>query len=166
MDLILINEIMENCDWRMKNQIADFIVKKAAEMTPEEFGKELTEVIFSLLNDRIAIVRTHAADSCEKIAKVFGSEEIAKLLDDKIRKMFMSIDYHIREIAISVIVKIDALEHFSDVLEEAAKDAVPNVRLVMARTLDEGQKKYLSLLASDEDPDVKALIESKLKLNC
>ena len=59
----------------------------------------------------------------------------------------------LRKSAISAIVVLEMTNEFKTIMDQAVKDPVPNVRMVLARELPRNSK-LLATLAKDSDPDV------------
>ena len=148
-----LSELIQFSGWRVKKGIADLTPKLAATMDAATFTKEILPIVKSLLNDEAADVRSAMIAALPVLVTKFGAKWRDAELTKLINALFDSPDYMLRKSAVSAIVALQMTNEFQSVLDRAAKDPVPNVRMVLARELPRNSK-LLATLAKDSDPDV------------
>ena len=148
-----LSELICESNWRVKKGIAELTPKIAATMDAAGFNKEILPIVKSLLGDEAADVRSAMISALPALVTKFGAKWRDAELTKIITGLYESPDYMLRKSAISAIVVLEMTNEFKTIMDQAVKDPVPNVRMVLARELPRNSK-LLATLAKDSDPDV------------
>ena len=148
-----LSDLICESNWRVKKGIAELTPKIASTMDAAGFNKEILPIVKSLLSDEAADVRSAMISALPALVTKFGTKWRDAELTKIITGLYESPDYMLRKSAISAIVVLEMTNEFKKIMDQAVKDPVPNVRMVLARELPRNSK-LLATLAKDSDPDV------------
>jgi hypothetical protein len=143
-------QVSDAGNWRAKVEVAKLIPKIAKVLE----SKVLTDLVKSLFADDADEVRRATVEAFPKIIEQFGEEWRGTVLLPIIKGLAGSVDYQLRKSAVSaaIILGVDNAD-CENVVRNAVKDPVQNVRIVIAKELPRGSQ-LLELLKGDSDPDV------------
>ncbi|KAH0791600.1 ARM repeat-containing protein [Histomonas meleagridis] len=148
-----LTNLIKLSDWRVKKGIALLLPEVAKTTKETKFNRKFLPIVKSLLKDDASEVRNSTVKGLSELTAHFGGKWIKANVIPMISHLFAKHDYLLRETAIIAIVELNLCDRMNDILKKAAKDPVPNVRLVLARTVPSGSN-ILEQLKADEDPDV------------
>ena len=171
-------DLAEDSKWRVRHAIIEHIPRIAQQLGCTFFNEKLNNLCMTWLGDDVYSIRRAAANNLCKLAAQFGEEWTKEQIIPRIERMHTHTNYLQRMTAlygIQVLVTSLSQETVEDVIIpiiiHMASDSVPNVRLNVARTLEDiitnTATKFrgnflqkcvsptLALLAEDSDRDVR-----------
>ena len=146
-------ELIKFSNWRVKKGISEMVPRIAETMAAASFDREMMPLVRDLFEDEAADVRTAITKTLPALVSKFGIAWRNSSVTTMIAKAYTSPDYQLRKSAITAITELQMTIEMSEIIEEAARDPVPNVRMVLARELPR-ESQILKLLQTDADPDV------------
>ncbi|CBH14248.1 protein phosphatase 2a regulatory subunit,putative [Trypanosoma brucei gambiense DAL972] len=159
--------VSESSIWRMREAAVDALRHFCAAMPWEEFTP-LLNTIRALLRDPVNVVRTRSADTLAVVAGAYGPEMAAFMMSELLDNEFdlaNNLPFTSRIVAIrclsSLVPLVDSFrsgdnrhhelrERWVSTISLLAEDDVPNVRLMLARTIAEHWNWYKSCAAKSE----------------
>jgi hypothetical protein len=145
--------LAESHQWRVKKAIVDLLPQFAQTFDQAVFKKDIVPVLSVLFADDAAAVRLAIIGILPHLVAKFGAEWQADVVVKMIRDGIASGDFHIRETAISAIIRLRLEAQLADLIQKAAQDPVANVRIILAQELPRNSD-VLERLKSDPDRDV------------
>ena len=149
-----LKDLITLSNWRIRKGVVSLLPKIANIYDQKKFNSEMLPILKSLLNDEASHVRNEATGILVDLVKKYGDKWEKSSLFPLINDLAASSDYMLRKTAIEAITAISCFDQFSAVLENLSKDSVPNVRMVLARSLPRNSS-LLEKLKNDVDQDVK-----------
>ena len=147
------------CLWREKQKIIEIIltVVKPQDNSTDIY-KLITQLISLLLNDDAYDVRLAMAINLPSLRKNLGDDWFNNDIIPIIKKCADDEDYKMRQIAIRTVIACELFNQVGfEILYNATKDNVSNVRLVVAKYTPRNYQNILSSLKVDPDEDVAEL---------
>jgi serine/threonine-protein phosphatase 2A regulatory subunit A len=136
-------ELAEDKSWRVRQAIIEYIPLLANQLGKPFFDEQLGNLCMSWLGDTVFSIREAATVNLKKLTEVFGVEWSKVAIVPKVMGMGQHPNYLYRMTtvqAITVIAPSLSLEIIrSDILEPLlalAKDAIPNIRFNVAKSLE------------------------------
>lgn len=157
----IVQSLMENIisikEWRTRSEIAQILPSLISKMTPD-----IMCYISMLLEDDVIAVRNNMCKIMGSLVIKFGDNWVRTDLIPTLSEMMKDVDYQIRQTALVCLDEAKLLEHedSKSILEQASKDSVSNVRLILAKIIPV-KSPICQVLSNDEDPDVKDVILSR-----
>lgn len=148
-----LSELLTIASWRTKRNVADLFPSIANIYDDKKFNSEMMPIVKALLTDDANDVREEMCKILNDLVKKYGAKWQKDTIYPLINELVTSPDYQLRKTAIQSIASISAFDDFKSALETLAKDSVPNVRMVLARSLPRGNT-LLNTLKNDSDQDV------------
>ena len=148
-----LSEASSTNEWREKESI----VKLLPELSMD--SNEYNPIIIQMLQDDACAVRKAVISKLSTLAARSNST-LKTDIRPALREMFESNDYQLRQASILAIIKLGLFdEDGMNILENATKDYVSNVRYVLAENIPKGPKfqPIINILKSDKDEDVRSL---------
>jgi len=173
-------ELAQDGKWRVRLAIIEHMPLLAQQLGKEIFENKLSELVLGWLSDSVYAIREQACKNVTNLAKYFGESWIETCLTPHLRQLSGEASYLRR---LTTIFAVNHLVEILDqkqiiaivlpILEQSAKDEVPNVRFNVAKSFKllreclsrvEGEvdssipekcRDCLSMLKEDTDPDVK-----------
>lgn len=171
----LLCEVPANTDsWRLREAVARQLVDVVEIVSPQVRGEVITPLCTRLLDDAVATVRTEAIALAVKLMQVVPPHEVGtNVLFVLTKSLPSNQSYNYRQLFAQIAGNLAThlppetfINEFAAPLAILATDPVPNVRLVVARTIVQVHKANASLLQrpvldgvlqklrEDVDPDV------------
>ena len=150
--LPIIKHALQKMDWRGRHAIASNV----------QLMQDMTILEDMLFDDAFA-VRMKAIHVAKEINEEVGSNSWFKEnIDPIIKKLLSSSDYQMRQTGLTCIYQFGADKFDIELLENAAKDSVSNVRATVAKIAKELRiDNIIQLLQKDEDPIVQEILCTK-----
>jgi HEAT repeat protein len=139
--------------WRVKVTVAELLPAVAGAFELGTVSSDLVPVIKALFLDEAADVRAALVKALPAIVSKLGPAWQSEVMFPMIAEMLASGDYQMRKTAVAAITTLGLDKELAELVQRAAEDPVPNVRLVAAKELPRGSE-VLTRLKSDPDPDV------------
>jgi len=181
-----IKELAKDRQWRVRVAVLDSLPHLATSLGEASFTQELNSIFMTWLVDPVYAVRHSAANIYKRLCEVFGDTWSASKVLPELQTMLSHKNYLIRVSSIpcvgmlaETVSQVFLVEHLIPMLVKMAKDPVPNVRVNVAKTIQnmhkncpEGHRNSLKehllpcaeTLSADEDPDVKFFAAACVKL--
>ncbi|KAH0787529.1 Serine/threonine-protein phosphatase 2A 65 kDa regulatory subunit A alpha isoform [Histomonas meleagridis] len=156
----IIRNLRSNYGWREKQNLVHSL---------EAFGNVtvLNSIVRLLLLDDAYAVRLEMVNYLPALIKKNGNQWKEDVIFPIIGSIACSDEYEIRQTAIMAIIKIECYDDKGlNIINQAANDKVPNVRLILAKYLPRKFNDIIDKLKNDIDPDVReyALKENNIIL--
>jgi HEAT repeat protein len=148
-----IEGLLRSQQWRVKVAVAELLPAVAAAFQPAAISAGFVPVVKALFQDDAADVRAALVRALPALVSKFGEEWQSQVVFPVIAEALKSGDYQIRKTAVTAIASLGLERQLPELIQKAAEDPVPNVRLVVAKELPRGSD-VLTRLKSDPDPDV------------
>lgn len=145
--------------WREKQKIIEIILTV---IKPQDNSKDIyksfTQLTSLLLNDGAYDVRVSMVENLPYLKKNLGDDWFKNDVVPIIKKAADDEDYKIRQTAVRAVISCELFNpNGFEILYNAAKDNVSNVRLVVAKYTPRNYQNILSPLKDDPDEDVAEL---------
>ena len=153
----------------------------AKQLGEQFFTEKLVQICLNWLNDNVYSIRMAAIDNFKELTKIFGSAWCERNVLKKLLEMRLEQNYLYRLTTLFGIAELSEVmnmqivkKSFIPVLQQMAKDKIPNIRMNVAKTIHKIRKKLYSAqvtqvesqidqeliqilndLKGDEDDDVK-----------
>lgn len=135
-------DLAEDTKWRVRFAIIELIPRVAEQLGCDYFNEKLNNLCMVWMGDDVFSIRRAAANNLSKLAELFGEDWAKEHILPRIDRMHTHTNYLQRMTAIygiQVLVKTVSVETLENIimplLLQMVNDAVPNVRLTVARTL-------------------------------
>ncbi len=171
-------DLAEDSKWRVRFAIIEHIPKLADQLGCAFFNDKLSNMCMTWLGDEVYSIRRAAAENLKHLSVLFGEVWTLEHVVPRIERMHSHANYSHRLTAVYAIqVLVPSFSQRSleqvlvPILLHMVKDSVPNIRLAVARTLQDivsiggsnMEKKYLlssvspvlTSMSEDNDRDVR-----------
>jgi serine/threonine-protein phosphatase 2A regulatory subunit A len=135
-------DLAEDSKWRVRFAIIELIPRVAEQLGCEFFNEKLNNLCMVWMGDDVYSIRRAAANNLFKLADLFGEEWAKEQIFPRIERMHTHTNYLQRMTSlysIQVLVKMLSIPTLETIIVplilHMVADAVPNVRLTVARTL-------------------------------
>lgn len=158
--------LTRDSQWRVRHAILQHLPSITQLLDAASFEEHLLPLLQRCLTDDVWAVRREAALILAKAP--YGDAWLDTKLASIIEELSTQPNYQLRQMAAHLAEICHPRDAFLPILYKLTRDPVPNVRLVVARSLLNWQvelvQEALAILNSDTDPDVRAIIaESRQK---
>lgn len=162
-------DLAEDTKWRVRFAIIELIPRVAEQLGCEFFNEKLNNLCMVWMGDDVYSIRRAAANNLHKLAALFGEDWAKEQIFPRIERMHTHTNYLQRMTSlysVQVLVKTMSLSTLETIIipliVQMVTDAVPNVRLTVARTLKDiissnGSGMHESFLSSCIVPSLKTL---------
>ena len=171
----------EDKNWRIKLSVVEQYPALAQQLGEQFFTDKLIAICLSWLNDSVYSIRIAAIENFRELTKIFGSNWCERHVLKKMLDLRLETNYLHRLTACFGIAELSEVvntqlikKSFIPVLQQMAKDKIPNIRMNVAKAMIKMRKKIYSSpitaaeqqldqdlvqilndLKQDEDDDVK-----------
>lgn len=135
-------DLAEDSKWRVRFAIIELIPRVAAQLGCDFFNEKLNNLCMVWMSDDVYSIRRAAANNLYKLAELFGEDWAKEQIFPRIERMHAHTNYLQRMTSlysIQVLVKTLTVPTLETIIVplilQMVTDAVPNVRLTVARTL-------------------------------
>jgi serine/threonine-protein phosphatase 2A regulatory subunit A len=135
-------DLAEDSKWRVRFAIIELIPRVAEQLGCDFFNEKLNNLCMVWMGDDVYSIRRAAANNLFKLADLFGEEWAKEQIFPRIERMHIHTNYLQRMTALYIIqvlakvLSVPTLENLVvPLILHMVGDAVPNVRLTVARTL-------------------------------
>ena len=176
-----LKDLSEDKNWRIKLSVVEQYPALAKQLGEQFFTEKLVQICLNWLNDNVYSIRMAAIDNFKELTKIFGSAWCERNVLKKLLEMRLEQNYLYRLTTLFGIAELSEVmnmqivkKSFIPVLQQMAKDKIPNIRMNVAKTIHKIRKKLYSAqvtqvesqidqeliqilndLKGDEDDDVK-----------
>ena len=145
---VLMSLSKDSPQWRLREAVIHCCVDICKNLGDEIFTRSLQDIYFNFLSDPISQVRNAGVDTLSEILSVLGDEWATVELLPKLQDIYHQRNSIIRITILHAISKLNlTVDQLSTMIYFAAKDNVPNVRLVLCKIMKEiGERSDISSL--------------------
>ena len=128
--------------WRLREAAIKSCVEICKHLGDEIFTRSLQDIYFNFLSDPISEVRNSGTESLSDVVSVLGDDWVNAELMPKLQDIFHSRNFVTRITVLHALGKLNlSIDQLSTMVYFAAKDNVPNVRLVLCKVMKEISEK-------------------------
>lgn len=133
----LLNNIgKDSTQWRLREAVIKACVEICKVLGDEIFVRSLQDIYFGFLNDPVSEVRLSGVETLVELVKVLGDEWVSAELLPKLQDVYHRENFVVRINVLRALGKVKlSVDQLSTIFYFAAKDSVPNVRLVLCKVM-------------------------------
>ncbi|OMJ76495.1 hypothetical protein SteCoe_24117 [Stentor coeruleus] len=161
---ILMTLSKDSPQWRLRESVIRSCVTICKQLGDEIFTRSLQDIYFNFFIDPVSEVRNSGVETLTEIIIELGDEWVIAELLPKLQDIYHQRNFITRITVLHALSKLNlTVDQMSTMIYFAAKDNVPNVRLVLCKVMKEigsrtdisSLKNVLQELAKDADKDVR-----------
>ena len=145
---VLMSLSKDSPQWRLREAVIRCCVDICKHLGDEIFTRSLQDIYFNFLSDPISQVRNSGVETLSDIITILGDDWVTAELLPKLQDIYHQRNSIIRITVLHAISKLNlTVDQLSTMIYFAAKDNVPNVRLVLCKVMKEiGSRSDISSL--------------------
>ncbi|OMJ90390.1 hypothetical protein SteCoe_7309 [Stentor coeruleus] len=161
---ILMTLSKDSPQWRLREAVIKSCVDICKQLGDEIFTRSLQDIYFNFLIDPICEIRNSGVQTLTEVVSLLGDDWVTAELLPKLQDIYHQRNSVFRITVLHALSKLNlTVDQLTTMVYYAAKDNVPNVRLVLCKVMKEisaksdisSLKNVLQELSKDADKDVR-----------
>ena len=135
-------DLSEDKNWRIKLSVVEQYPALAKQLGEAFFTEKLIPMCFKWLNDSVYSIRVASIQNLKELTNIFGSQWAERNIIKKLTDLRNEVNYLHRLTALFGMAELSQVltpevikRSFNPILQQMAKDKIPNIRLNVAKTI-------------------------------